>query len=89
MKRSDSFLKINNKHVKINGISETFAVYRNGQNNYEIQVDETDRILCLTTTPEEYLDKKLTIPTGQRDNEGRPIYKVVELKAEFRIRKGK
>ncbi|GAJ24081.1 unnamed protein product, partial [marine sediment metagenome] len=65
------------------------GVYKNGRSSYDVPVDSTDNLLQVTTKPEEWLNRNLVIPLGKRDDQGDPIYKVVELKPQYsrRIKK--
>lgn len=60
-----------------------YCVVVNGR-EIRFPVDNTDVLLALTTEPEKWYNEHPTIPIGQYDEQGHPLYKVVDLKPEFK-----
>ena len=83
MTHNKLFIKVNNKQRTIKGKPETIATFRQGHQTYNIRVDESDSLIGLTISPEEYLTNKLVIPIGKRDSEGNPIYQILELNEKY------
>ena len=79
MRRKPTFREIS----KTTKGDRSVNVYSRAGFTVDVPVDSTDNVLTVTTTPEEWLNKKLVIPLDKRDDQGSPIYKVVELKPRY------
>lgn len=79
-----------NKYTNDKGCTSTEPCpHKISPKKWSIGIDEIDDLVCITTEPEKWMNKHLTIPLGHRDEEGNPIYKVVKPKPEFSKKKQK
>ena len=53
-------------------------IFQIGTKKIEIQKEDGDQILCLTVSPKDWLNTNLVLPTGHRDESGRPVYQIFE-----------
>ena len=62
------------------GIDSKIAVFQKGNVKVEVALNEIDHVERLTTSPNKWLETRIVIPTGKRDDKGIPIYMVVRPK---------
>ena len=67
----------------LNGKVLRWAVYKRKELTIEIRLNDVDHVERLTTSPKKWLDSRIVIPIGKRDERGLPIYKVVRPKEQI------
>lgn len=76
--KSKKFRRVEVYERVINGKTTRIAVFQKADLRIEVRLNEVDHIERLTTSPKKWLDSRIVIPTGRRDEKGRPVYKVLQ-----------
>jgi len=71
--------KVTERKTTIKGRPVDVAIFQKGDFQIEVVVNEIDHVERITTSPKRWLHKNPVIPIGERDDRGRPLYKVIRL----------
>ncbi|MBN2334400.1 hypothetical protein JXL21_02495 [Candidatus Bathyarchaeota archaeon] len=75
---------IGNTTQEHNGREISVEIFQRGERRFEVRREEIDTIVELTTNPKKWLNKKVVVPTDYRDEDGYPIYQVLELNSDIK-----